>query len=497
MKKLLPLLLFSFLFAQSITYSQSPVVQSIIDRTNIDSLMQFVKELSGEVQTIIGGSPYTILSRNKNQPGNDKAADYIKQKLQSYGLTAYDQWWTGTERNVYAVQPGTLYPNKQYIICAHYDDMPSGTLAPGADDNASGTAAVLEAARILSQYVSDYTIIYALWDEEEQGLVGSYDYAAQASSNGDSIMGVINMDMIAYDSDNDGVGEIHTNSLASSQILKNKMVEVNTTYSIGITPSIINPGTGASDHASFWNFGYGAILLIEEYYGGDFNAYYHTTSDRYTHFNLPYYLKMSKASFGTLATIAVVTGEIPVELASFTGSKTQNDVRLDWITASELNNHGFEIQRSTDGNEFVTIGFVEGKGTTTERSYYSYSDQFYFMNENIMYYRLKQVDYDGSFSYSNILSFENPSATEFTLAQNYPNPFNPATKIEYSIPGDRFVELRVYDVMGSEIITLVNEQKTAGTHSVLFDASNIPSGVYFYTLTAGDFVSTKKMMLVR
>jgi len=119
------------------------------------------------------------------------------------------------------------------------------------------------------------------------------------------------------------------------------------------------------------------------------------------------------------------------------------------------------------------------------------------MNENILYYRLKQVDYDGSFSYSNILNFENPSVAEFTLAQNYPNPFNPATKIEYSIPGDRFVELRVFDVMGSEIITLVNEQKTSGTHSVLFDASNIPSGVYFYTLTAGDFVSTKKMMLVR
>jgi len=495
MKKLLPLLLFSFLVAQSITYSQSPVVQSIIDRTNIDSLMQFVKELSGEVQTIIGGAPYTILSRNKNQPGNDKAADYIKQKLQSYGLTAYDQWWTGSERNVYAVQPGTLYPNKQYIICAHYDDMPSGTLAPGADDNASGTAAVLEAARILSQYVSDYTIIYALWDEEEQGLVGSYDYAAQASSNGDSIMGVINLDMISWDSNNNNVADIHTRSVGTSIYLKDKMVEVNNVYALGLVMDIQNPGQTYSDHASFWTFNYGAILLIED--GSDFNAYYHTTSDRYTHFNLPYYLKMSKASFGTLATIAVVTGEIPVELASFTGSKTQNDVRLDWITASELNNHGFEIQRSTDGNEFVTIGFVKGKGTTTERSYYSYSDQFYFMNENIMYYRLKQVDYDGSFSYSNILSFENPSAAEFTLAQNYPNPFNPATKIEYSIPGDRFVELRVYDVMGSEIITLVNEQKTAGTHSVLFDASNIPSGVYFYTLTAGDFVSTKKMMLVR
>jgi len=457
--------------------------------------MQFVKELSGEVQTIIGGSPYTIVSRHKNEPSNNMAANYIKQKLDSYGLVTYDQWFSGTGRNVYGVQLGTDYPNKQYIICAHYDDQPSGTTAPGADDNASGTAAVLEAARILSQYVSDYTIIYALWDEEEQGLVGSYDYAAQASSNGDSIMGVINLDMISWDSNNNNVADIHTRSVGTSIYLKDKMVEVNTVYALGLVMDIQNPGQTYSDHASFWTFNYGAILLIED--GSDFNAYYHTTSDRYTHFNLPYYLKMSKASFGTLATIAVVTGEIPVELASFTGSKTQSGVRLDWITASELNNHGFEIQRSIDGNEFVTIGFVEGKGTTTERSYYSYSDQFYFMNENIMYYRLKQVDYDGSFSYSNILSFENPSAAEFTLAQNYPNPFNPETKIEYSIPGDRFVELRVFDVMGSEIITLVKEQKTAGTHSVLFDASNIPSGVYFYTLTAGDFVSTKKMMLVR
>ena len=495
MKKLLPLVLFSLLAIQSITYSQSPVVQSIIDRTNIDSLMLFVKELSGEVQTIIGGTPYTILSRNKNQPGNDKAADYIKQKFQSYGLTVYDQVFSSTGRNVYAVQPGTTYPNQKYIICAHYDDMPSGTIAPGADDNASGTAAVIEAARIMSQFVSEYTIIYALWDEEEQGLIGSYYYAAQASASNDSIRGVVNLDMISWDSNSNNIADIHTRSVGSSIYLKDKMVEVNNVYGLGLVLDIQNPGSTYSDHASFWTYNFGAILLIED--GSDFNAYYHTTNDRYTHFNQPYYLKMSKASFGTLATIAVVTSEIPVELASFTGLKTQNGIKLDWITATELNNHGFEIQRSIDGNEFVTIGFVKGKGTTTERSYYTYSDQFYFINENILYYRLKQVDYDGSFSFSNILSIENSSATEFTLAQNYPNPFNPETIIEYSIPGDRFVGLRVYDAMGSEIITLVNEQKTAGTHFVVFDASRMPSGVYFYTLIAGDFVSTKKMMLVK
>jgi hypothetical protein len=263
MKKLLQVV-FTILILQSISFGQTPVIQSIIDQTNLDSLIYFVQELSGEVQTIIGGQPYTIVSRHKNQPSNDKAADYIKQKLNSYGLVTYDQWWSGTGRNVYGVQLGSLYPNKKYIICAHYDDMPSGSTAPGADDNGSGTAAVLEAARIFTQYNSNYTIIYALWDEEEQGLVGSAYYAQQAALAGDSIMGVINMDMIAYDGDNDGVGEIHVRNYGNSFALRDTMVEVNTTYNIGVTPSIQNNGTTASDQASFWNNGYGAILLIEE-----------------------------------------------------------------------------------------------------------------------------------------------------------------------------------------------------------------------------------------
>ena len=204
---------------QSIAFSQSPTIQTIINQTSVDSLLYFVEELSGEVSTIISGTPYTIVSRNKYQPSNDKAADYIKQKLNSYGLVTYDQNFSSTGRNVYGIQLGSLYPNKQYIICAHYDDMPSGTTAPGADDNASGTAAVLEAARIFTQYDSKYTIIYALWDEEEHGLVGSSYYAQQAALAGDSIMGAINMDMIAYDSDNDSAGEIHIRNYANSVCL--------------------------------------------------------------------------------------------------------------------------------------------------------------------------------------------------------------------------------------------------------------------------------------
>jgi len=121
MKKFLLMLLFSILLLQSTSLSQSPTIQAIIDETNLDSLITFVEELSGEVSTIIGGTPYTILSRNKNQPGNDKAADYIEQKFEYYGLEVHNQSFGSVGRNVYGVQTGTDYPNQYYMICAHYD----------------------------------------------------------------------------------------------------------------------------------------------------------------------------------------------------------------------------------------------------------------------------------------------------------------------------------------------------------------------------------------
>jgi hypothetical protein len=303
--------------------------------------------------------------------------------------------------------------------------------------------------------------------------------------------------MIAYDSDNDNVGEIHIRPVANSLYLKDKMVEVNTVYNIGIIPSIINPGTTASDQAAFWNNGYGALLLIEEYYGGDFNAYYHSTDDLITHFNQPYYLKMSQASIGTVATLANVTGTVPVELVSFSGTAMQEGIKLNWSTASELNNLGFEVERSMDENGFITIGFVNGVGTSTETHYYSFIDRSHFENKSRIQYRLKQVDFDGSFEYSNLIEVEVYAPLAFKLDQNYPNPFNPSTKIEYTIPTDGYTELKVYDIMGNSITTLVSETKPAGSYEVDFDASDIPSGVYFYTLASGEFIISKKMMLIK
>lgn len=483
----------------SISQAQSPVIQSIINQTNLDSLIYFVKELSGEVQTIINGQPYTIVSRHYAQPSNDMAANYIKQKLNSYGLVTYNQsGWSGTGRNVYGVQLGSMYPNKKYIICAHYDDMPSGSTAPGADDNGSGTAAVLEAARIFTQYDSKYTIIYALWDEEELGLLGSAYYAQQAHNSGDSIMGVINMDMIAYDSEPDSVGEIHVRNYGNSFALRDTMVEVNTTYNIGVTPSIQNNGTTASDQASFWNNGYGALLLIEEYYGGDFNPYYHSTNDRIIHFNLPYYLMMSKLSLGTVATLARMSDIVPVELLAFSASVNNSAVQLLWSTASELNNKGFEIERSIDdADNFATVGFVDGKGSSTEINYYSYSDQPDLNGAHQLYYRLKQVDFDGTFTYSNVVNVTYDMPGTFALNQNFPNPFNPSTRITYFVPKESFVSIKVYDFLGGEVKTLVNNFQTTGSHEIVFDASNLPSGTYFYTLVTDNYSSTKKMLLLK
>jgi len=495
MRKIL-LALILFMAIQSTSFSQSPVIQTIINQTNIDSLTYFVRELSGDVQTIIGGSPYTIISRNKNQPGNNKAADYIKQKLNGYGLVTYDQNFSSTGRNVYGVQLGTLYPDKKYIICAHYDDMPSGTTAPGADDNASGTAAVIEAARIFTQYDSKYTIIYGLWDEEEQGLIGSAYFALQASNAGDSIMGVINLDMISWDSNSDGQAEIHTRPIASSISLKDNMVQINSLYNVGLTLSVINPGATWSDHSSFWNRNFGAICLIE--LDGDFNAYYHTVNDKIQYFNMPYYLKMSKAAFGTVATLAQLTDVVPVEMLTFTASVRNSEVQLLWSTASELNNQGFEIECSVNNyDNFVMVGFVEGKGSSTEINYYSFSDNPQLNGVNQLYYRLKQINLDGTYSYSNIVNVGYDVPADFVLNQNYPNPFNPTTTISYFVPKESFVSIKVYDFLGREVTTLVSETKSTGNYELSFDASSLPSGTYFYTLIADNYSATKKMIILK
>jgi hypothetical protein len=190
---------------------------------------------------------------------------------------------------------------------------------------------------------------------------------------------------------------------------------------------------------------------------------------------------------------------IPVELTSFTTSVIDNDVTLIWNTATELNNKGFEIERSSVTNihvlEWENIGYVPGFGTTTEPRSYSFLDCDLEMGKYS--YRLKQIDFDGSFEYSDEIEVEISIPVEYELAQNYPNPFNPSTKISWQLPVGSHQTLKIYDVLGNQVATLVDEYKQAGTYEVEWDATGLPSGIYFYQLKADSFVETKKMVLIK
>ncbi len=186
---------------------------------------------------------------------------------------------------------------------------------------------------------------------------------------------------------------------------------------------------------------------------------------------------------------------VPVELTSFTASVKDNNVILEWTTATETNNKGFEIQRASSEQDWQQIGYLPGSGTTTEPKQYIFSDKE--LSTGIYNYRLKQIDLDGTFEYSSEINAEVTLPDEFTLSQNYPNPFNPSTVIEFGIPKESQVSLKIYDVLGNEIVTLVNEVKPAGKYEVKFNAGNLSSGVYYCTLKAAGFSSTKKLILMK
>jgi len=198
---------------------------------------------------------------------------------------------------------------------------------------------------------------------------------------------------------------------------------------------------------------------------------------------------------------------VPVELTTFNAIAEGNNVTLSWETATESNNNGFEVERTVVNNSANTaspenlnwekIGFVEGKGTSSQSNIYKFSDDISALTGQTIAYRLKQIDFDGTYSYSQTVEVENILPSKFELSQNYPNPFNPTTTIAYQLPFDSKVELKVYDLLGNLVATVVNEKQSAGSHKVKFSSSKLTSGVYFYRMTAGGFTETKKMTVLK
>lgn len=639
----------------------SPKVDSVLNLVSIQSLIKFNKELSGDTLVMIGGFPRLIYSRFHTTQGNILAQQYIYEKFQSFGLTPKYMINNQTNINVYALKLGMKYPEQKIIIGAHFDNVkipiPSITdTVHGADDNASGVCAVLEAARLITGLNTDYSVEFVAFDEEENGLYGSQAFADSCYARGDSILGVINLDMIGWDSNNDMKSYIITNS--NSLLLADDYIRSNQIYQIGL--NIYKDTVGLiADHKSFWLRGFKALTLIEDL--NDFNPHYHKTTDTYDKLNIPYLQKLVKSALATILSLStdskfrivhtpivstIDTTRISTSaLIHFPGKiatgvnaprlyyKTRNG-QYNYVNAYDINQevYYFELPGQISGTEInyyiaaqdstgnYIITNPEGgtgtnpPGTTPPPQVFTYyilqsvihcsitvpkptidlqfiTDTIHInetgithdfkvrfdlnhTNDGDLLIRLRKnntqivlsqfngengQNYTGTifddnalisitqgtppftgsyrpqnrftgllniqmqgawviqiydkktgdqgtllnwcieFFYSTPIGIHenNQTINTFTLKQNYPNPFNPLTKIQYSIPKSENVKIIVYDFLGREITTLVNEFQNTGNYEFVFDGNGLASGVYFYKLISDSFKETKKMLLLK
>ncbi len=218
-----------------------------------------------------------------------------------------------------------------------------------------------------------------------------------------------------------------------------------------------------------------------------------------------YALSIEKTSADTSAAFVVGSNAyvmrnhkviIPVELASFSASVNGNDVTLSWMTATELNNSGFQVERKATEENWVEIGYIEGKGTTSETQVYSFVDKGLVSGK--YNYRIKQIDFNGSYKYYDLQEeIDIAAPNSYDLSQNYPNPFNPTTKIKYSVPVEALVNIAIYNVLGEKVADVINSVHKAGNYEFSFDAKNLASGMYIYRMESGNYVSIKKMMILK
>lgn len=662
------LFLFLFVYISSV-FAQSPQIIQLLNQVNKDSLSLYLRQLSGDTSCTIGGQTYTIVSRHKYQPGNDKAAQFIYEKFQSFGLQVQYESFSATGKNVIATKQGVSDSQKYVVVCAHYDDMPSGTTAPGADDNASGTATVIELARVFSNYNFNYSIKFICFDEEEQGLIGSNYYATQARNRNDSIIAVINLDMTAYDFNNDGVVDVHSKNVANTPQIASEWINNVYQYGISLTPRLV-ASQPYSDHDSFLRKNYGAILVIE--YDYEFNPRYHTVNDRFQYLNMDYAHKIAQVTAATAAEYAQIISSNSVTIVTNTGWNLLSipirpaDGRKDRIFPNAVSNaytydagyvvkdtleigRGYWLKFNSPQNNIIygqvqnqlqinlnsgwnIIGSlnspIDVNTITTnppniiQSLFYEYSNGYQPSNlllpgkgywvkasqngllnlstslvKNLSSESLNKLDFEyellftdasgnnsklyltespidasyyelppippsslfdvrfsdntwiTSINYEPIVVLNSPSypikiklrsnlitqllltilqtsgkseiilssyeeliinepiseirfskitvPNRFILYQNYPNPFNSATKIQFSIPENDIVTLKIYNIRGELIKEIFNGKLNKGFHFVYFDGSSLPSGVYIYELKTVKYKALKKMMLLK
>ena len=293
-----------------------------IRQTNLYNAMA---ELTGVQPAVAGGSYTNLRTRHQNSAAPlRRATDFAYERYLALGLQPSFQPWSAagiSNRNVIATLPGTTASAEVVVVCAHIDDMPSGSLAPGADDNASGALAVLAAAEALRKYTFERTLRFVLFTGEEQGLYGSDAYAHAAQTAGENLVAVLNLDMIAWDGNGDKVLNLYVRPGNATELdIAATFTNVARVYGLndGVAPATVSETTDWSDHYSFHDYGFPAICVIEEDVA-DFNPYYHTTNDTLARLNLPFYFRSVQAVAGTAAHLAR-----PVQRAPFDSVQVQN-----------------------------------------------------------------------------------------------------------------------------------------------------------------------------
>lgn len=426
----------------------------LINAVSLDSLSQTLQEFTGEVATNVGGNSVTIL--NREQSNNDLAGDYLVEKFNAMNsLTVTDQPFNTNGRNIIATQLGKTNPNDIYIICAHYDSVADYC----ADDNASGTATVLEVARILSTQCMDNTLVYALWDEEEIGLRGANFYASQANNNGDNILGVLNIDMMGYDGDDDDDFDIDVRPIANSIEMKDDLVALLATYNFNLNVNVVNPGTTASDHARFWDQGYSAVLVGESWDNDDQTPYYHSSSDRFSTLDLPYFHELAKLIMSYMVTKgSLVSVDNSLTVSPSTLTSNMDNASYQWVDCSTNLPIPSEVNQSFSPTISGSYAVEVTVGSCTELS--------------------ACVDFTSLVT----------DTFKLNTINIYPNPTSSILTIEHSLNDDLIFEL--FSIEGKKVLQKVLTEKRSK-----LNMSQLSKGTYFVRMTQNKKVFSQQIVI--
>lgn len=297
-----------------------PAIAALLAQVDTTTLMSYANQLSGETPVTVGGAPYTFTTRN-TEVGTPitKATQFAYEFFETRDLTARYHAWTGcgiAGRNVIGELPGATNPSEIVLVTAHLDSINeeggAQVRAPGADDDASGVAGVMATAEILAPHQFQRTLRFVLFTGEEQGLCGSFAYAHAAADAGEHIVAVLNLDMIAWDDDDDPIVRLHTRRRTHAGYDADKAIAdtfsaVIADYALALTPHVAADGEEASDMYALWDAGFPGILAIEDDLGDDFNPYYHSAEDTVSAYNQGYFASFVKAAVGASALLAGFT----------------------------------------------------------------------------------------------------------------------------------------------------------------------------------------------